>query len=904
MAQEILKDSLKLLHLEKLLIIQKEISFIENILKYYKGYEEYNITISKATINKLLNDIESIKKRITHLREIHKKNRNTILEIESNVNFIVFYDYVKIEIEEMLLVIEALYTKMNQLFGEMLNQYLPYPTFFGRRYSSVGLMMYLDNYYKVFLKELSSLDDKLVLGWSYNTAFKHKVLRNKEIRRVHYDYNLYNDYIELPYWYYELPFLIPAITHEVVSITLRANASIFQAKYREFKEYLKSFFRDRSNYLVQRVGEILGYEEIVKELAKDIFSDVVSYKIHGFSYLLTLFHNLLGENIAKNFLEIRYEANQEEKYAFRANDWIFSEKREHNLLRLYLLINLAKQEPLNEEKEEIIEQMETLLESIMILEDDKTPLRDSFEYYFLQNHPGNMATYNAVQIYMQELYKYIKKDSDKLNISTENIKCITTKDNLGKIGVDFAILWKERFDTIKSNALRVPYKGRFRKEIHKKISGVEHLDSSKEPLIKVLTLRKVRKDLVNKVYRDSKSINNSIKSINYKFSYFNNLKCLSLQDIKNRVIFNISKQKILKKEYKKIKKLEAYGIIKRYLKSFPFIEKIEEEISSSVKLFVNLLQENKILSKERVREEELIFHYIMEIDKFASLFIKNLECNSKDEPKVTKWIAYGIYDFAYLETKDKTIDLSNEENKSSLIDCKLYYFDSKYILMEVASPVEGELKEKEKDKEKYFSLIANIELKKADSKEIACKNRSKMSGYNNLKGAIKEIEEKLQNHKESFSLATIYKSLGPKDLTIIVENAKLPTLSAIIEDLNSVKEVNRTFTLFCSQNLDIDLEENYTISSYIRIPKNSKIFKKEGSSKSYKAFKELATKKNDIYFTTGVMDIKIKWNNIKTIRELFKEYEKLIPYMTDYQTKIEKNFCFKNGLSKETKQEA
>jgi len=881
--KRLLKSSLKLLHLEKFLVIKKEIAFIENILKYYKGYEKGNLTISKVMINKLLNDIKSLQSRIKHLEDISKGNLNTIFEQESEVNFILFYDYTKIEIEEMLLVIEALYTKMNQLFGEMLNQYLPYPTFFGRRYSSVGLMMYLDNYYKTLLNTLldpkaNVSEDKLVLGWSYNTGFKHKILRNRDIIRNNYNYGLYNDYIELPYWYYELPFLIPAITHEVVSISLRRKGGLFCSEYDDFKKRLQKFFENESNKFVRRIGDILGYEWVVKELSKDIFSDIVSYKIHGFSYILTMFHNLLGENIAKDFLEINYfdDITKSEEYAIFSNDWIFSAKREHNLLRLHFLLALFKKDMKAKKsntkrakrEEELTEAMQSFLDTIMVLEYNKPAPLDSFEYYYLHNNPANLSTYMAVKLYMQELFYHLLNypfyhHIDR-QLEQEKVLCIVSQNADTSIGVDFQVLWDDRFDVIRrSSYTKVPYKGRFRLEIHKKISHIPYLKDKESVPIKVLTLRKVRKDLVNKVYQYKHKVD----------AHFLNLGDITPQS------------------YENLKSLESYSIVKEYLALFPY--KKEKKLNDySIKELLNYSIKHNLLKLQEYQEEFTIFYFMKNVDEFAEYFLENLEASTKDEQKVIKWITYGIYDFAYLETKENEVDLY-EDTLNSFIDCKLYYFDSKSILMQVEEPIKGKLEASSTDEEKNFSLIVTIELKKAKNKDRFCTANDKefMNGYNNLAQAIKDLQDTLESFNTNIGRATIYKSLGPKDITVIVENAPIDTLYQIIESINKLSEVNRSFSIFTSQTLDVSLEEEYELNSYIRVPKNSKIFTHDSRASSYKAFENIG-KENTISLTTGVMDIKINWKNIKTIRELFKEYQKLIPYMTDYQTKIDKRIYF------------
>jgi len=77
------------------------------------------------------------------------------------------------------------------------------------------------------------------------------------------------------------------------------------------------------------------------------------------------------------------------------------------------------------------------------------------------------------------------------------------------------------------------------------------------------------------------------------------------------------------------------------------------------------------------------------------------------------------------------------------------------------------------------------------------------------------------------------------------------------------------------------------------MPKNSKIFSKElENSQVLSTFKEIAKREHTINLITGVMDIEIEWSSkeIASMGDLFDNYKKLIPFMTDYQTKIEKRF--------------
>ncbi len=752
-------ESLRLIQLEKILIIAKETDFIENILLYFKGYEKKEQGADKNfiynNIERLEHDIKSIKNRIVNLTDINDE----ILEFSNNLKFLLFYDYIQTQIEEMLILLEGIYVKMNQLFGETLNQYLPYPTFFGRRFSSFGLMIYLDKYFEKLDSLLSKehkKENNMVLGWSYNTGFKHKVLRNRDLLRINYNHETHNDYIELPYWYYELPLLIPAITHEVVRISLRSrDTDIYKSKYKEFEETILNFFNDKSNDLIQEINEVLGYEILTKDFIKDIFSDILSFEIHGKAYFYTLFHNLVAEGIAKDFLKIVYEDKEEGKkgriivrYEFRPNDWFFSLKRDHNHLRIYFLLYYWENKSSEEKDYKEIEEIKEILNTIMDLSGKGEAT--GFKKLFKENYPNYHTTYEVVENYLQQLYRYLQLNVKKIDLDIS--------DKIYSQSKYFNLLWDERFESINKDYKKVPYKGRFRQIIHYNVSKIDYLKPENKLEIFVLTLRKLRKDKVNK----------------------------------------------------------------------------------------------------KAADKELFFKEIRNEEK----------AEKKDNEQ--RWRAYGIYDIAILEYKKSYIDVKSEIQNMirNNIENPVYYFDAKSILMKISQEIKG----KNSTINSGFGIIINIELKKSSEN---------CNGYYDFRNSVLDIEKKLKDAKKFFNKANIYKSLGPKDLTVIVENCSVENSYLIIEDINKIESLNRTSSIIISspnKNLDIN-KKQCSICSYIRIPK------KMGNN-AFENIKKII-KNGAIYQTIGVMDYRIEWQEVG-IEEIFENYKKLLPHITDYQTVIER----------------
>ncbi|MRI83011.1 MAG: hypothetical protein C6I00_01195 [Nitratiruptor sp.] len=767
--EETIKKSLRLLQQEELLIITKELEFIGNILDYFYGYEQERENPSKKNIQKLRYDIDVLYGRIENLRQLSSYHT---AKSRVDLEFILIYDYIRIEIEEMLSTIEALYTKMNQLFGEMLNQYLPYPTFFGRRYSSNELMIFLDNLFQDInfqIYQKGSDSNRIVLGWSYNSEFRYKILRNREIKRTNYTYTNLSDYIELPYWYYELPLLIPAITHELISLPIKKRRSYYRYKdaYEEFRALLRTFFEDHSNYLVQEIGDILGYEWIINELSTDIFADMAAYRLHGPSYLYTLFHNLLGEGTARDFLEIIYEreapregmgAHKIQSYSLRPNDWFFSSKREHNLLRIQLLLSLHEEKLQTPQERELHAQMQRAVDLIMPLASDHSP-PGGFEELFRTNFPNYYSTYSVVQNYLSQLYE---------TIITSDIPNHIDLDYDETILAIFNRLWDQRFHLFERHPHHdmVPHKGEFRRLIHRYVSKIDYLQSN-PPKTQVLILRKVRKDYCNK--------------------------------------------------------LPSHTAI-----CHDFLATLQEHFLSGAP---------------------------------------------------TSWVAYGIYDFAYLHPRANNIDLQEEfAQVAKAQEKRLFYFDSKIVLMEIAPPIVG-------SGDGPFNLIANVELEKSHYIS-GVSPRSLMSGYKDLPGAIQEIAAILHSHSPKFHRATIYKSLGPKDLTIVIEGSRVSDFYQIIDTiLEKAPQVNRTFSIFTTSTMggSLEQEEGITLRSYLRLAKKSRVNQEQ-------IFQTIA-EYGELHETTGVMDLVIYWRQLPSLEALFHCYKELMGYITDYQTKIDRRLC-------------
>lgn len=768
-------NSLQLIQTEKMVIILKELEHIKNILNFFNGYKEYDNQAyenkpMKKNIYYLLHDIEALEEKISTLKQIQEEMSTDTLSL-----FLMKYDYIRTQIEDLLGVVHALYNKMQQLFGETLNQYLPYPVL-GRRFSNNGIMMYLNNYYREMLKTFSSPKneedrDQLVLGWNFKTGFKYRIFVNREIKREGYKGDAFNNYIDLPYWYYELPMLLPSITHEVASIALRRPNEFIERPYQNLKKELNIFFTDTNNNFVQKVHDIIGYKQYADELAREIMCDVMAFHVHKEAYIHAVFHNIIAEKLSKDYLKIIHKEGKEHLKII-PNEWFFNQKKDHAILRLHFLLYLMK-----DKKSTSYQNMMKILNNLMPL---NTSIEEGFSKTYKYSYPNFNNSYSAVQNYLMQTINILKQWHTKNNNSIKNLP---TPDK--ETSPSFKKLWKERYAMQFKEKNHVLHQNNFRREIHRKISALDFLSDENiknTPIICILELGKVRKDV---------SINKSQKT-----------------DI---------------------------------------MKLIEDEISFK-----------------------------------------------EESNKNKKFSVYGIYDWVTIKEKETSIDivkkldsmLSSAKHKKVI---KLRYFTAKQVLLKIHQEIEGNQKNLQ---EHTFSVIYNIELEKNVNK-IKCTN-----GYKNLDASIKYIVQILTSsaNKSKYKRANIYKSLGPKDLTLILENSSLDFIFNFISQLNKVpQEVNgvnilRTFSMICSpfDSLKacraLKFIYPFTLVSYLRISNTFTNDDLETLIKSKKA--EIKS----LYEVTGVMDYRLEWKENIEMQTVLDFYNEMIEgkCLTDFQTKIEK----------------
>ena len=689
---------------ERLNILVKELYHIRNILDFFEANKSKkkskqthmmeNIKYIKHDLNEMSNNIKNLKKLLDNL--IHKvsttedKNNITMFN-HNNVLFLIKLNYSKLKIEEFLKVISVIYNKMRQLFNENLTQYIPYPTI-GRRYSNNSLVIYLEKNFRNIFDNLVDIKNKkkLIFNWDYKSDFTYRRFYSPEISKK--QVGSYNFYIDLPYSYYELAYLLPSVTYNIIHIIIKneLNNNLIK-QYNTMFTKIKKEVVNKSN-LMNHVYDLMGHDKYLKDLLLDIFSDKIAYKIHKDSYIFTLAHQALGEGLADSFFSIENNNLQQKQiYNIVVNEWDFNHKKDHIILRLWLLLSYRK----DKENEEILN-LKEYLATLIDLNDANNYVnnkKDSFEYIYQNNHPNFYESYRSVKIYLQMFYEFFKKQNINLNLDIENKNVINILNKC----------WENRFQLIKqNNIVTANHPTNFRVKLHKNLSAKREFYTLR--LIKIrkdsndFDIYKCENELVEqenflKTKNDSNSSNNKQNSnINenteatYNFSAYGIYDFINLREVKQT--FNLDSQydrySYKQNENKKVNffeskyilfRLDTNGIKKEDLQKLPsdrlgaMINIVLTKDSKNDNGYENLQESCKEI--EQVLEKNKNIQYMM-LKSLGPEDLVILVFNIT--PEETHKLSLDLYDTNYIH-RTFTIIIKPFKDKSNAKVCRKNFAD-------------------------------------------------------------------------------------------------------------------------------------------------------------------------------------------------------------------------------------
>ncbi len=800
------RKSLLCLEKEKLFILSKELNYRGLICDFFdvenssdmseKKDLEHSFRMLKHQIIDLKKSIESNFNTLSkNIEKLDAKEYQFTLEIESLIYLDMIREYIKYIVNKA----DIINTKLSQLLRDGYNQYLPKPIT-GKRYSNANITSQVEYDLKNRLKKLLN-DDKDILDtmivWDYDDDYKISKYNIKNKNKEHMVF-------KLSYWYFELSYFLPNLTHEI--------GHILQKRYDFLNPTKLSNILQKSlkGYLLKS-----DLDKLIPLLSEEIFSDVISFLYHGNSYLYAISHKQLGEGLSNSYKTIYdscYDKNHQIidtqnikniKSAFNISILRFNYKRDSIFIRIYVLLNIRDilrkninffsdnrqyKELFLDEKFEfsknnfnVVNNLKRLLNSIYNIE-KKGRIPNSLESYYLKYKNYNeeyISALSTVENSIKIITKYFNENTkilyNILNIEKNHLKRSTYRDVLP---THFNEIWNKRYDALKEN--KTIHRFEYRKKLHKKV---------------------YEKLLLNNLIYDS-SIPYNIKV--YSHSKSNNFK---------------------------------------FYASIPYI------------------------SKEEIKPYSMVF------SKFRLDEINNYN-DIEELPSHNDIIAQGkvlgMYDYMYIKKLNETYTIEKIYKPKMYFD-KLKYYESYYSLMKILSNKNGNLN----NEQNILSATIQIEVMKnlnSGTKDI----------YNDLYQDLVDINNILNKiDKRTYKKIEIFKSLGPKDIIVHINQATIETIYELKKDFYN--KFNRTYTTLYLNNYDLCFKDTkYYFVSNLRM---SSKFTIQEFKNIYKDEKNIFT----ISLKTGVMDYVIVWKREAKLNDIINFHNKLLEkkLIYDIQTSIE-----------------
>lgn len=259
-----IKNNFVAIILEQLLTIKKELLHLKRICNFFTTEDECpyaDIYIyNNKRIDIYLKQIDDIVQKLEKISTHHMA-----------YEFMIYIDRIQKNIGNILEGVKLINNSIRQHNEESFNPYMP-KAHHGRRYSSKAISTFIRNYMKEVLEKYAGDKEiKALIVWTFRHGFKaEKNLNPKVIETAHY--------------YYDLPYFIPNIFHELNHILFSLDNTSS-----EFDSY-KNLDREYKNAIENNIKEF-GLK-INDEFPEEFISDLFAYDLLGVSYIYSCFYSI------------------------------------------------------------------------------------------------------------------------------------------------------------------------------------------------------------------------------------------------------------------------------------------------------------------------------------------------------------------------------------------------------------------------------------------------------------------------------------------------------------------------------------------------------------------------------------------------------------------------------------
>ncbi|CAA6812169.1 MAG: Unknown protein [uncultured Sulfurovum sp.] len=435
------KENYLVIQLEQLLTIKKELLHTKRICSYfstnsdpYADIYQYNL----QRVNIFLNKIEDIK---TSALKIQNK--------EKVYQFLIEVARLQKLITAVLDGLKLLKDSIRQHGEEAFNQYIPKADL-GRRYSSKAISTFIRSY---MTEVLDCCDNdknaKALIVWTFRNEFQSKEKINPRA-------------IETPHYYYDLPYFIPNIFHELNHIASSIpNPSDDFLPYKKLNSNIETTFK-----MIEKEHQF----SINNGLAEEITSDIFAYDLLGPSYLYSSFYSIMYSGMDNLFLEtedsthyplINLDINENSK---QEEQDTFAHVIEIQLRMMILIQYALGDNSLNDVTQQNIRDLQCVMQNTFNTEDTSSSL--------LHSYKSRIETGDAID---NQNFNHFVNLIDRLNSSVESI-CENFTDHIiinfnSEINYKsiFMNIWQEKLQ----NSTMVFHRNSLREGILKQIFPID-----------------------------------------------------------------------------------------------------------------------------------------------------------------------------------------------------------------------------------------------------------------------------------------------------------------------------------------------------------------------------------------------------------------------------------------------
>ena len=702
---------------EQVDLLAKEYEYIILIANFYSGRH-------KNKAKKQKSQKADLEKNFNSIKELIQKEHDLLIEINSYidrhlkyitqeqiddiVSIFITIDYIRKDINKLTHKFEKINEKLIQMLRDGYNQYIPKPII-GERHSNINIISELE----LKINESRNIvpENEFFITWKFTHSYKVLRLNSKKTM------------INLSYWIFDTPYLMPTITHGIghKRINEFSNLTNILRNILNKNAHLsptnrKKIFKSQNNQLA------------MKSILENITIDIVSFLKHGNSYILTLATVHLGYQFASTFK--RDKTNN----SYEIAPWIFNQQRDISMLRLFILVNFIENQSLIEELNnhpkftQNSDQIKKIHDIMYKLYFERTEgFQQIYSSYHNYNEEYQLITYFIKSFTTDILHSnnFIKEVKKKyLN---EESDTMTIKERVKDLPETFNDIWEDR---LKNNQnTQKTTKVEYRKKVHNKtikkliknkyLSSINTLKACQITFVKT-KLPEIKDQNFN--YLDFHSVQGD--------TYYNTLGIYDFVKISEPIQRNYSKENMLKKICEK----------KQHYKSFISLMKIMDDIigKNSIKKFSTIIQIEieKNLATENIHDTyDGLFE---DLEKIRNIF-KNQEKLKKNEYEKIEF-------YKPLGPKDIVIIIYN---------CSI---DTIYKIKEAIG--------KESSLKRSYSTIF---YDKRNHKQLDIDNNYNLSteirANNTNADDTNDIEEYLKG--DQFTTATIHKTAGVMDYKIV-----------------------------------------------------------------------------------------------------------------------------------------